>query len=103
MSLSAMPLILRCTKTDHDRSSHDISALSGSSSGTLETRNITSRHLLGCLPLIGDRCRKRTPVKISCFGRAVRREVGVMEFMCCSSLLRTCGGSGRATGGGHRY
>ena len=30
MSLSAMPLILRCTKTDHDRSSHDISALSGS-------------------------------------------------------------------------
>ena len=33
MSLSAMPLILRCTKTDHDRSSHDISALSGSASG----------------------------------------------------------------------
>ena len=33
MSLSAMPLILRCTKTDHDRSSHDISALSGSVNG----------------------------------------------------------------------
>jgi len=35
MSLSAMPLILRCTKTDHDRSSHDISALSGSPTDTV--------------------------------------------------------------------